>query len=154
MSMLIAPDSPYGKELWKWEHRADETHPQDSSLRGMRPATPQAYPAMMYKATGKNPWTFEREVAADEVVQRNMESRGFVAGGPGKAAEAFDGLVQSAALAAAHRNYEDRNMSEGARAHSEAVEQSSSRHLGEIPAEPIPAHRKRGRPAKAVADAA
>lgn len=142
MSVLIAPDTPYGKELWKWEHRQDEVHPQDPTLRGMRPATPQAYPQMMYQATGKNPWTFDREIAADEREQRNLESRGFVAGGPGKAAEAFDGLVQAAAVAAAHRNYEDRNMSAAAKAHSEAVEQASSRHLGEIPETPI---RRRGR---------
>ena len=154
MAILIAPDTPYGKEIWKWEHREDETHPQDSTIRGMRPATPRMYPAMMYKATGKNPWTFDRELAADEREQRNLESRGFVAGGVGAAAEAYDGLVQAAALAAAHRNYEDRNMSEAARAHSNAVEQASSRHLGESPAEPIPAHRKRGRPAKVVSDAA
>ena len=151
MSMIVTPDTPYGKELWKWEHREDETCPQDSTIRGMRPSSPRMYPAMLYKATGKNPWTFDMEKAADEVKQRNMESRGFVAGGKGKAAEAFDGLVQSAALAAAHRNYEDRNMSESARAHSSAVEQASSRHLGEIPAAPI---RKRGRPVKVVHDVA
>ena len=52
-------------------------------------------------------------------------------------------------MAAAHRNYEDRNMSDGARAHSNAVEQASSRHLGEIPETPI--RRRRGRPTKAVA---
>lgn len=148
MAMLIAPDTPYGKELWKWEHHEGEAHPQDPTIRGMRPASPRMYPQMMYKATGKNPWTFDREIAADEREQRNMESRGFVAGGPGKAAEAFDRLVQDAAMAAAHRNYEDRNMSVAARAHSEAVEQASSRHLGEIPETPI---RRRGR--KAVSDA-
>ena len=145
MSVLIAPDTPYGKELWKWDHREDETHPSDPTIRGMRPASKREYPQMMYKATGKNPWTFDREIAADEREQRNMESRGFVAGGPGKAAEAFDGLVQAAALAAAHRNYEDRNMSPAALEHSSAVEQASSRHLGEIPRTPV---RRRGRTPK------
>ena len=153
MSVIVPPDSPYGRELWKWEHREDEVCPTDKNIRGMRPATPRMYPAMMYQATGKNPWSFDREIANDEAEQRNLESRGFVAGGPGKAAEAWDNLVQTAALAAAHRNYEDRNMSERARAHSESVEQASSRHLGEIPAEPIPTHRKRGRPAKVASHA-
>ena len=148
MSVLVVHDSPYGKEIWKWDHREDETHPQDPTIRGMRPATKREYPALMYKATGKNPWTFDKDVAADEAAQRNMESRGFVAGGPGKAAEAFDRIVQDAAIAAAHRNYEDRNMSEAARAHSSAVEQASSRHLGEIPETPI---RRRGRRPKSEA---
>ena len=146
MSVLIAPDSPYGKEVWKWEHREDEVCPNDPMLRGMRPASKREYPALMYKATGKNPWTFEKARAADAVEQRNLESRGFVAGGPGAAAEAFDHLVQEAALAAAHRNYEDRNMSPAALAHSSTVEQASSRHLGEIPRAPI---RRRGRQASA-----
>ncbi len=148
MSVIVPPDSPYGRELWKWEHREDEVCPTDKTIRGMRPATPRAYPAMMYQATGKNPWAFEKEIANDEAEQRNLESRGFVAGGPGKAAEAFDRLVQDAAMAAAHRNYEDRNMGERAREHSNAVEQASSRHLGEIPATPIPTHRRTRGPNK------
>lgn len=151
MGVIVPIDSPYGKELWKWEHRQDETHPQDVTVRGMRPSSPQMYPAMMYKATGKNPWTFEKEIVSSEAEQRNLESRGFVAGGPGKAAEAFDALVQNAAVAAAHRNYEDRNIGERARAEVNAAEQASSRHLGEIPATPVPAHRKRGRKPKAAA---
>src|SRR3990167_11532969 len=142
MGVLIPPDSPYGKEIWKWDHREDETCPTDPTLRGMRPATKREYPALMYKATGKNPWTFEKECVVDAVAQRNLESRGFVAGGLGKAAEAFDRLVQDAAMAAAHRNYEDRNMGERALEHSSAVEQASSRHLGEIPETPT---RRRGR---------
>ena len=39
MSVLVVHDSPYGKEIWKWDHREDETHPQDPTIRGMRPAT-------------------------------------------------------------------------------------------------------------------
>ena len=136
MSLIITPDTPYGKELWKWDHREDETCPTDPTIRGMRPATKREYPALLYKVTGKNPWTFDKALAADEVEQRNLESRGFVAGGMAAATLAYDRLVQDAALAAA-------------RAHSEAVEQASSRHLGEIPATPI---RRRGR--KVVSDAA
>lgn len=142
MSMIVPPDSPYGRELWKWEHREDEVCPSDPTIRGMRPSSPRMYPAMMYKATGKNPWTFDKEIAHTEAEQRNMESRGFVAGGPGKAAEEYDSLVQRAAVAAAHRNYEDRNIGERARAEVDAAEQASSRHLGEIPAKPIRRGRK------------
>ena len=148
MAILIAPDTPYGKELWKWDHREDETHPSDPTIRGMRPAHKRDFPMKMYRVTGKNPLTYEKTDAADEVAQRNLESRGYVAGGLGAAVAAFDGLVQDAAMAAAHRNYEDRNMSEQAQAHSNAVEQASSRHLGEIPATPI---RRRGRRPKTEA---
>lgn len=144
MALLIAPDTPYGKELWKWEHHEGETHPSDPSIRGMRPSTKREYPAMLYRATGKNPWSFEKEIARDEVEQRNLESRGFVMGGQGSAAEAYDRLVQNAALAAAHRNYEDRNISANARAEVDAAEQASSRHLGEIPETPIRRRVKKG----------
>lgn len=100
---------------------------------------------MMYKALQKNPWKFESERAADEVAQRNLESRGFVAGGQGAAASAFDDIQQNNALLAAARNYEDRNMSEGAKAQSNAAEQASSTHLPVIPETPI---KRRGRKAK------
>lgn len=146
MSLLIAPDTPYGKELWKWDHLVTETHPTDKSIRGM--SNPSPYPMMLYKATQKNPWKFESETVADEREQRNLESRGFVAGGPQKAADAYDGDMLALATAAAHRNYEDRNMSERAREHSNTVEQASSRHLGEIPSERIPVHRRKRGPNK------
>lgn len=148
MSMIIPADSPHGKEMWRWEHTVDQVHPTDRTIHGM--SNPSPYPAMMYKVTGKNmvgpdgrlqPWLFEKLIAADEVEQRNLESRGFVAGGPGEAANAYDGQVQAAAVAAAERNYADRGLSEQAKAESNAVEQSSSRHLGEIPRTPI---RRRG----------
>lgn len=141
MSMLIAPDTPYGRELWRWDHTVGTTHPTDPKIKGM--SNPGPYPAMLYKATQKNPWKFEHETVRDEHEQRNLESRGFIAGGPQAAADAYDQVMVDLATAAAHRNYEDRNMSERAKAHSDAVEQSSSRHLGEIPAEPIK-RRKRG----------
>ena len=55
----------------------------------------------------------------------------------------------NALFSAAHRNYEDRNVSAKARAEIDSVEQASSTHLGEIPRTPI---RKRGRPAKTQVD--
>lgn len=48
------------------------------------------------------------------------------------------------AHAAAHRNYEDRNLSEKALAESKRVEETSPGHLGEIPEQP---KKRRGRPA-------
>lgn len=143
MSVFIDPGTPYGKELWRWEHHQGEAHPQDASIKGMRPATFQAYPAMMYKALQKNPWKFEEHTVADENEQRNLESRGFVAGGKGKAAEAFDAAQQGLAVAAAERNFSDRNMSDKAKAERDAAEQASSTHLGEIPRKPVRKYQKK-----------
>lgn len=47
------------------------------------------------------------------------------------------------AHAAAHRNYEDRNLSEKALAESKAREEASPVHMGEIPEQP---RKRRGRP--------
>lgn len=108
----------------------------------MRPASFQLFPSQMYRVVSKNPWRFETERAADEVAQRNLESRGFVSGGQQAAADAYDAQMQGLAVAAAERNARDRNMSERALAESSAAEQESSQHLGEIPTTPI---KKRGR---------
>lgn len=146
MGMLISPDTAYGREIWKWDHHKGETHPSDPTIRGMRPSAYEPYPAMMYRATQKNPWRFEHEIAKDETMQRNLESRGYVAGGMQAAADAFDKGTQDLAVAAAHRNYEDRNISEKARAEVNAAEEASATHLGEIPRTPV----KRGRKPKPV----
>lgn len=151
MSMLIAPDTPFGKEMWKWEHHEGEAHPTDSSIRGMRPAHYRPYPAMLYRATQKNPWKFDELIVKDDVAERLAIGQGFVPGGKAAAAEAFDTRQQDVAMAAAHRNYEDRNVSERARAEINAAEQASSSHLGEIPETPI--RRRVGRPKKDAAAA-
>lgn len=154
MSMIIPAESAYGKEMWRFEHYDDETRGSGSAadpiVRGLKPRQYKPYPARMYRMTQKNPWKWEAETASDENAQRNLESRGFVAGGLGAAALAFDASMQNLALAAAHRNYEDRNMSEQAKAESNEAEQASSKHLGEIPRTPI---KKRGRPAKQTVSA-
>lgn len=142
MSLLISADSMYGKEMWRWEHRQDETHPTDPSVKGMRPIGFQHFPAMLYRCTQANPPKFEEHIVGNEDEQRNMESRGFVAGGQDVALEAFQAAQQQVAVAAAERNYRDRNMSEKALAESNVAEEASSRHLGEIPRTPIKRHRR------------
>lgn len=136
MAMLVAPESPYGKALWPWEHHQGETHPTDPTIKGMRPTHFQPYPSMLYRVTQKNPWQWDAEIVTSEMEQRNLESRGFVAGGIEAACTAFDASMQELALMAASRNYTDRNVSEAARAEINEAEQASSRHLGEIPAKP------------------
>lgn len=145
MPILISEQSQYGKEAWKWEHTTAEVHPSDSSIRGMRPVGFQPYPAMLYRCLQKNPYKFDEFVVHSADEQRNMESRGWIAGGQGEAVKAFEANQQALAIAAAERNYQDRNIGEKARAESDAAEQASSSHLGEIPRTPI---KRRGRPAK------
>lgn len=99
----------------------------------MRPDGYEPYPAMLYKVTGKNPWRYESQIVHDEQEQRNMESRGFVAGGVSAACEEFERTQRvEPAIAAAERNAQDRHMSEKARAERDLVEQSHSRHIPEI----------------------
>ncbi len=135
--MLVPPETNFGKEVWKWEHTTAESNPHDNSIKGMRPVHFQPYPAMMYRPLQKNPWRFDSAIAQSETEQRNLESQGFVAGGQGAAADRFDQMQQEIAVAAAARNYEDRNMSEKAKAEAAVVEEASSTHTAEIPATPI-----------------
>lgn len=148
MGLLISPDTPYGKEMWKWDHMEHERHPSDPNIHGMRPSSFRAYPAMLYQATQKNPWQFERKEVADEVAERLAIGQGFVSGGQGEAARVFDERQQGLALAAAERNFADRHMGEKARDESSAAEQASSTHLGEIPRTPIRKGWPKGKPRK------
>ena len=146
MSVLIAPETPYGKELWKFDHPRGMTHPSDPTVKGVSAPHFEPYPAMLYKVVSSNPWKFEGAIVKDEGEQRNFESRGFVAGGQGAAVDAYKAYKQEMAELAAARNYEDRNMSDNAKAERDAVEQASSSHLGEIPETAI--RRGPGRPRK------
>jgi hypothetical protein len=79
--------------------------------------------------------------AADAAEATNLESLGYRQGRT--AAIAYvEGLEQAVAVAAAERNYRDRNMGEKARAESQAAEDATSQHLAEVPVTPI---RRRGR---------
>ena len=149
MSVLVAPETRYGIEMWRWDHTDSETNPFDPTVKGMRPTHPQQLPEMMYRATQKNPWLFDKEVASTEPERDNLRSRGFVSGGPARAAEHYDAQQQEFAVLAAHRNFEDRNMSDKAKAESNAAEQASSTHLPTIEPKPV----KRGRKPKVKADA-
>ncbi len=137
MAILVPPETKFGVETWRWEHTTGETNPFDPSVKGMRPIFPQPYPAMLYKVVQKNPWKFESHVVENETEQQNMESRGFIAGGQGAAVDQYERDQFTLAETAAARNYEDRNLSANAKAESQAAEEASSTHLGEIPRTPI-----------------
>ena len=147
MGLVITPDSAYGRELWKWEHHTGESVTVGNhTVSGMRANGYQPYPAMLYKVTEKNPWKWEERIAADEVEARNLQSRGFVAGGLQAACDAYEQDRQEVAVQAAARAYTDRNMSDKAKAEVEAAEQEHSGHMAEMPETPI--KRSPGRPRK------
>lgn len=154
MGLIISPDSPYGRELWKWDHPKGMFIGEGAQrVEGQRARGYEPYPAMLYKVTKRlnaDQWQYEEETVHDQHEQRNLESRGFVAGGLAAACAAYEASQQELAVLAAARNYEDRNLSAKAKAERDAAEQASSSHLGAIPETPI---KRRGRKPKA-ADAA
>jgi len=132
-----APETAYGKELWKWDHYEDEQNPIDPSIRGMRPRGYRPYPASMYRVVERNPLQMEFEIAESDVQRRNLEQRGFVHGGQLAALEAYDGQQKEFATLAANRAYNDRKMSPEAQAEAAAFDAEADGHQPEIPAVPI-----------------
>lgn len=145
MAVVYTPESEYAKEMRKWEALHGQFGPPG------RPYTYQPYPTRMYKATRQSSGdrTFEAQTAHSENEQRNLESRGFVAGGQQAALDALTASERSHAELAAEINYDARHgMGEKARAEVEQAQASAgARHLPMIPEAPV---KKRGRPAKAT----
>lgn len=134
MGVVHAPDSEYAKEMRSWEANYTEFGPPG------RPFVQRDYPAMLYKAgrVQGTPQIVERQTAQNEDERRNLESRGFVWGGPKAAMEALEQQEVWHAKLAAERNYEVQRMSEGARAEVAAVEAAAGmRHLPTIPKKPV-----------------
>jgi hypothetical protein len=84
-------------------------------------------------------------IVNSEDEERNALSRGW-RNSPSAALERFEAKEQSIAAVAAHRLYEDRNMSDAAKDEARAADLSSPEHLPEVPEA-----RRRGRPPKHAA---
>lgn len=146
MPVIVAPGTKYADEVLK--HEFDDF--RIGTERGKRgPRVFKEFPKMVYKAgrndVGKIEIT-ERHVVGDEHEERNMQSRGFVATQEG-ALEAFNAEAKELATLAANRAYQERTMSESARAEAQAFEASSDDHVAVIP-------EKRKRRTKAEMEAA
>ena len=87
-------------------------------------------------ATGGRVEVVTSQTAADEAEAANLYSRGFY-NGLAEAAAALAASEQADAVLAANRNYNDRNMSEKAKAESAAAEDAHDGHLPSIPETPI-----------------
>ncbi len=144
MPVVISAESEYGKELAKWN----------------KPYRFEPFPQMLYKAKKRDDGVVvvgdgENEILAREcylIVQSEGErQRAFEAGWrekPDEALALFEAKERHIADTAAHRAYEDRNMSEPAQAEAVAADAATIEHVPEVPEAP----RRRGRPPnKAIA---
>ena len=148
MPVMWSPDSEFAKERRRWETQHSEFGPPG------RVFEQREWPLMVYRASrpstgGKTP-ILEHYIVADEQEERNMRSRGFVRG-PDHAIEMLEASERDLATAAAERAYQDRLMSDRAKAEAAAVDETTISHLGAIPETPI--HKKgwpKGKPRKQV----
>ncbi len=174
--ILIVPGSNYCKEMQKFEQFPSKFGPTPGNPYVYRP-----FPKMVYRAevwqgkpvcmaappepmTFPNPQDFHRsEEAANRFTERcqlivkdESEYQAAMENGyresPEEAVEYLQGRMRKQADGAAERNYEDRNMSERAKAEAAAEVRRAfneeGRHAAEVPEKP---KARRGRPPKAAA---
>lgn len=150
MGVYHAPETPYGKEQWKWDHTVGEVNPFDPEIRGMRPISFQEFPKAMYKA-GRNDINkidlLERRLVGNRDEQARCEAEGF-SEGPAAAVAKADALEREIATLAANRAAQDRTLSPQAQAEADAYEQTVDGHVAVIPE--TPKTRRPGRPRKAA----
>jgi hypothetical protein len=138
MAIVITPESELGKEYAKWN----------------KPYVFQPFPQMLYRARKRPDGTVtlfdaDGEYARNcykEVHSEDERQREFEAGWcptPDDALKAFEAKEKAIADSAAHRAYEDRNMSEAAQAEVKAIEDTTAEHIAEVPVA-----KRRGRPPK------
>lgn len=172
----IHQGSNYAKEMAKWEQ-----FPSKYCTRPGNPYVYRPFPKMVYRAElwkgvpycmapppnpvdFSNPGEFNRvEEAARQFTERCQRTvrderelqiameQGYREA-PGEAVDLLKAKMERESRAAAERNWQDRLMSEGAKAEAkveaERIFTDEGRHAAEIPEKPI---RRRGRPRKNVA---
>jgi hypothetical protein len=146
-----AQEDGWTKEMAKWEQRPVLVNgtfiqpiPMDQGGKANMPFQP--FPKMLYKAESADggPRISACKIVESEEAERLAIGQGW-SDGQQAALDAVEARNKEFALLAAKRNYNDKWMSEGAKAESRAVEETSAVHLPVIPEAPI---KKRGRPAK------
>lgn len=143
MAVIVAPGTKYSDEVLKYEYD-DFRIGSEKGKRGPRVFV--AFPKMVYKA-GRNAVgkieILEHAIVETVDEERNLQSRGFMAG-QAAALSVCESEALNLAKLAANRAYQERTMSDVARAEAETYERSQDEHVAEIPVTP----KKRGRPAK------
>jgi hypothetical protein len=164
MAILHNPESPYVKEMAKWEQ-----FPSEYTLGGLKPGNPytfRPYPKMLYMArqTRSGKWAVSDElpsrfgfpddqswdracqevakfnescyrVVNDEAEDKRAHEEGW-RDNPKMAMEWRESLEKAIGDAAAERNFRDRNMGEKAKAEAAKAEAEHFGHLAEIPEKP------------------
>jgi hypothetical protein len=143
LAVLHSPESDYAKEMRKHESQHTQFGP------GERPYVYREFPCRMYKAgrdAAGRPSIVDAQDAHSEAEVRNFESRGFVAGGQGKAIDALHAGDTEIAKLAANRAAQERTMSPAAQREAAAHDDATDEHVPVIPETPI---KRRGRKPKA-----
>jgi len=132
MPVIITAESPLGIELAKWEQPGYDPrqHP---------------YPKMLYKAKKRqgalcvgDPYDEAFSASCQHTVKSEAEKRKANDEGwrdsPTEALQHAEALEKAISDAAAHRAFEDRNMSEPAKAEAAAADAETADHVAEVPA--------------------
>lgn len=149
MSIIITPESQMGIELAKWNVKREPTFfPQMLYQAQKRPDGVLSVGEVSDAVFGGNPGSAEMfTTRCQRVVNSETERSLWIERGwrptPQAALELIKAKDQREADAAAHRAYEDRNMSEAAQAEVAAVEAETAGHVAEVPEK-----RRPGRPRK------
>lgn len=138
-NVTLSQNSPYAQELCKWEAHYTQYGPPG------RPYEYHPYPTRMYKATrpSQGGVAFEGQDAENDAERARLERDGYIYGGQAAALAALERRETEIAELAANRAFNDRRMSDKAQAEAAATDDTTIRHLAEIPRTPI---KKRGRP--------
>jgi hypothetical protein len=175
LAVVVTPESALGKELWRWDHTTRETNPHDPAITGMRPATFQAFPKMIYKAvktaTGKvvcmpplpqpvgflSPNEYFQAYAQAEAIQKqcfklvDSDEALRVAKGqgwtesPDEAIAQFEREEQALGNAAAEAAFQAQRMSDKARIEFTRAQDDTMHHVADV----VPDKKKKARAANA-----
>ena len=166
MGVVINPKSPLGIELARWERHVTGWTPENPINRTLGVHTPSRYPRMLYMAkrradgiialgdprmlaeTGDDSFARScQRIVHSEAEEIEAREQGWRED-PKEAIKRIEAKDRLLSDAAAHRAYEDRNMSDAAKAEAAAAEEDTALHVAEIPEKPLA--KKRGRPPKAA----
>lgn len=141
MAMLITPDSEMGKEMARWEKPYRfEAYPKMLYMAQQRPDGRASVAEVDDRIFGGHPGSAEAFTSRCQRIVRS-EDELIRARGEGwrdtqaEAMERHESKARSIADVAAARHYEDRNMSEKARAEAQAADDAAG--MDHVPAVPV-----------------
>ncbi len=150
MGIQRSQEDAWTREMAKWEQRPVlvngtyiEPIPYEQGGKGGMPFQP--YPKMLYRAESADggPRICDTTIVQDEGQERVALGQGWSDGQEAALAAVTAQQLELAKLAA-NRAYQDRWMSEKARAEAAAVDEQTMQHLPAIPETPIKTRRGRG----------